>query len=354
MKLHDSVLPWLKKVSLAAVGIAAASTLACAGSQPSPELVTARDVVSQVSNSRAAQLAPAYIVDAKQALSNAEQAFQTGEGQYQERHWAYIAQRRAQLALEKAKQEQAKRDKEQYTREYKSEQAQQRELAQSRAEALQGAYANLQSQLQQTTTELEQATAELENVRQQMQEGTGATQQLQEREAELMRERQELQTELERKEQALQQAEEARTAAEEERRAALESLKEIAQVKEEAQRTVITLSGAVLFQTGKSELLPIAERKLEQVATALKDQQPEGKIIIEGHTDSTGSQQLNDRLSKERAESVKSFLVENGVDPGMLTTRGMGESQPIANNDSPEGRANNRRVEIIIPNGPTG
>jgi len=71
-------------------------------------------------------------------------------------------------------------------------------------------------------------------------------------------------------------------------------------------------------------------------------------IKINGHTDNTGSKELNDALSLKRAESVKSYLVMKGVDQGRMSTAGFGYSQPVASNDTPEGRAENRRIEFII------
>ena len=148
---------------------------------------------------------------------------------------------------------------------------------------------------------------------------------------------------------ALEEEKAARLKAEEDAAAALESLRKIAKIKEEARGKVITLDGAVLFATGKSQLLPIAQRALGRVAVVLKQEADAGKrVVIEGHTDSRGSNVSNQRLSKRRAESVRNYLIGQGVDSANLGAVGKGESNPIADNGSPEGRANNRRVEIII------
>jgi outer membrane protein OmpA-like peptidoglycan-associated protein len=129
---------------------------------------------------------------------------------------------------------------------------------------------------------------------------------------------------------------------------AVERLGNAATVKKEARGTVITISGQVLFASGKSELLPAASDSLARVADALKDIEPGKKIIVEGHTDSTGSTAYNERLSVERAEHVKTFLASHGVDDSKLEVIGQGEAQPVASNATPEGRANNRRVEIVV------
>jgi len=118
-------------------------------------------------------------------------------------------------------------------------------------------------------------------------------------------------------------------------------------VKQEDRGTVITLSGSVLFESGKATLLAGAQEKLSQVAQALKNQ-AEHHFIIEGHTDAVGSSRINDELSKKRAEAVKMYLVSQGVSPELIESRGMGSTKPIADNKSAEGRANNRRVEIVV------
>jgi len=104
----------------------------------------------------------------------------------------------------------------------------------------------------------------------------------------------------------------------------------------------------VLFATGQSELLPTAQSKLGEVARALTQQDKDSSIIVEGHTDAQGAHEMNLELSRKRAESVKSYLVSHGMAADRLTAKGMGEEQPIANSSSPEGRANNRRVEIVV------
>jgi outer membrane protein OmpA-like peptidoglycan-associated protein len=110
---------------------------------------------------------------------------------------------------------------------------------------------------------------------------------------------------------------------------------------------VVTISGEVLFPSGKSTLLSTAQQRLDQVAEALKN--ADGRsIMIVGHTDSQGSEDVNNRLSEARASSVKKYLAQKGVPAERIQSQGMGESQPIASNDTPEGRANNRRVEIIL------
>jgi outer membrane protein OmpA-like peptidoglycan-associated protein len=118
-------------------------------------------------------------------------------------------------------------------------------------------------------------------------------------------------------------------------------------VREESRGTVITIPGSVLFASGKSTLLPSAQIKLNAVAEALKDQD-DRKIMVEGHTDSQGTEDFNMVLSQGRAQAVRDYLVSRGVPTDRITAQGYGLTRPVADNKSPEGRANNRRVEIIV------
>jgi len=146
--------------------------------------------------------------------------------------------------------------------------------------------------------------------------------------------------------QQLRQQQEQRAEADRRTREALERMR-MSNVREDARGLVITLPGQVLFATGKSALLSSSRQKLNEVADVLKDQQ-DRSIVVEGHTDSTGTDAKNDTLSQQRADSVKDYLVNRGVPSERITTRGFGASHPVTSNDSAEGRANNRRVEIII------
>jgi outer membrane protein OmpA-like peptidoglycan-associated protein len=116
--------------------------------------------------------------------------------------------------------------------------------------------------------------------------------------------------------------------------------------KDEERGRVITLSGAVMFRSNDATLLPGAETRLDEVAAALI---ANGKPIgIEGYTDSKGSRSRNLDLSQRRAESVRSYLISRGFPANQVVAKGMGPDRPIADNSSAEGRANNRRVEIVV------
>ena len=112
-------------------------------------------------------------------------------------------------------------------------------------------------------------------------------------------------------------------------------------------RGLVMTLGDLLFANGKSDLKPGATNNLDKL-TAFLNKYPERSVTIEGHTDSIGSESFNLDLSQRRADSVKSYLVRQGVDASRLLAAGKGESLPVASNDSAAERQQNRRVEIII------
>jgi outer membrane protein OmpA-like peptidoglycan-associated protein len=129
------------------------------------------------------------------------------------------------------------------------------------------------------------------------------------------------------------------------------ALEELGNVKDEPRGTVITIPGSVSFASGKATLLPSARNRLQQVAMALKQGDGSSKIIVEGHTDATGSPDNNQLLSQHRADAVRQSLIAEGVPADRIEAVGYGESRPVADNASPAGRATNRRVEIVVQPG---
>ncbi|MCA1664733.1 MAG: OmpA family protein [Myxococcales bacterium] len=107
------------------------------------------------------------------------------------------------------------------------------------------------------------------------------------------------------------------------------------------------MNGSVLFASDTAAILPAARQRLDDVATALKTQR-NAQFVIEGYTDSRGPASMNVKLSEARAQAVRDYLVDHGVDEGRISAVGKGKENPIATNATAEGRANNRRVEIII------
>jgi outer membrane protein OmpA-like peptidoglycan-associated protein len=108
-----------------------------------------------------------------------------------------------------------------------------------------------------------------------------------------------------------------------------------------------SLSSDVLFESGSARLQPGADRKLLQIAEILQ-RYPRTTVEVVGHTDSRGSESYNQDLSERRATAVRDQLVKSGVDAARVSTRGEGERQPVATNDSATGRATNRRVDMTI------
>jgi outer membrane protein OmpA-like peptidoglycan-associated protein len=111
---------------------------------------------------------------------------------------------------------------------------------------------------------------------------------------------------------------------------------------------VLTL-GDVLFTSGRADLKAGVASNLGRLATFL-NQNPGRNVEIEGHTDNVGSDEYNQALSQRRADSVRSFLIQQGIGPERIRTSGKGEHQPVADNESGGGRQQNRRVEVIIEN----
>jgi len=271
------------------------TAVACGPTIPPKELADARTQYQMTAQGPAASETPTQVHNAKVALDKAENSFVDKGDKPEVKDEAYVALRKAQLADVMAQVQIANKAKAQADLEAQKLQAQQ----------LQNANANLsntQGQLAKTQDQLDREKA-------------------------------------------------ARAEAERKAAQALADLQKIAAVKQEQRGMVITLSGSVLFETDKAALLPTAMSKLNEVADALIKGNPDANITIEGHTDSTGNRDHNQVLSQQRAESVKQALVGRGVAGDRIKTVGVGPDRPIADNKSPEGRANNRRVEIIVDNG---
>ncbi len=272
-----------------------AGAVGCAEALPPPDLVTARADYSRASQGNAGKLDPADLHTADVALSLAEQSF-TKDGDTQgTRDLAYVADRRAQIA-------------------------------DARGDAMLAA-----QQQQQTVGQMNDAE------RAQLAATSG---QLGRANAQLQLQGQALANEQQRRQDADKRA--AKAAAD---------LAAFASVKQDPRGMVITLSGGVLFVTNKSDLLPGAQAKLGQVADALGTQDTESKIVVNGYTDSQGTPAYNQDLSQRRAQSVRDYLVTKGIATDRITAVGFGLNSPVADNATPEGRANNRRVEIVVSQG---
>jgi len=146
------------------------------------------------------------------------------------------------------------------------------------------------------------------------------------------------------------EAELARMSAEEARQTNADLQQQIIELNaRETDRGLVMTLGDVLFETGRSDLKGGSTSHLGKLAMFL-NKYPDRTVVIEGHTDNVGSEDSNFSLSQRRADSVKSFLVNQGVNSSRLTTSGMGEGTPVSGNDTDTGRQQNRRVEVIISN----
>jgi outer membrane protein OmpA-like peptidoglycan-associated protein len=287
----------MKRNSILAAVALAGLVAGCAATPPK-ELVNARSAYKRASEGPAGQIAPAEVHVAKQALNQAERSFRDDPESFQTRDLAYVAQRKSQLAMATASIIVERKSQAQSDQDYQTTQGQ--------------IIASTKQDLDQTSSALSAS------------ERSGAKT-------------------------AVQLAEEKRARADAEKRAAdaLAALAKLAAVKEEPRGMVITLSGSVLFASNQSALLPEARKRLDQVAAVLLTTR-ERHLTIEGHTDSQGTDSHNMDLSQRRADAVRSYLVQKDYGADLITANGIGEGRPVADNGNAEGRANNRRVEIII------
>ncbi|MCE9668836.1 OmpA family protein [Myxococcus stipitatus] len=314
----------------ALIGASALLVAGGASAKEPKELTEARSAYKELIGSKQGRERPREVSDARAALKKAEEAYRRDEDSQKVRVLSYVALRKAETAA-------ALGDADLASRELARAQSQ---LAQAQALQQQASRMRQQGMAQQEEWSRQQQAGQ-----QQLSEESARRQQLEAEAQRLAAENQALQ-------QRTAELEAERKTSEEADRKASEALSKLEQanqdlkVREEERGTVLTLSGSVLFASGKSELLPIARQRLTDVAEVLK--QTDNPLLIEGHTDSQGSDQLNETLSYQRAERVKDYLMDRGIPANRIQVRGLGEYQPVASNHTPEGRANNRRVEIIV------
>jgi len=280
----------MKSITFLTIIVCAGLFVSCA-SVPPIELVNARQAYQHASMGQAAQLVPAELHKAQVALAVAESSYQDDPKSFRTRDLAYIADRKSKMAealaitaVENAATEKANKDY----------QATQTQIVKDTKEDLAASERNSAMKTSQIAAE-----------------------------------------------------QKARLDAEKRAADAQANLAKLAAVKEEARGLVITLSGSVLFASNKSALLPAAQNRLNQVADALLATK-ERRLTVEGHTDSQGSSGYNQVLSQQRADAVRSYIISRGYPGDMIHAQGIGKDRPVADNSNAEGRANNRRVEIII------
>lgn len=317
-----------------AIAIAEAS----GASQYAPEpLQKAKDYLNQAQEYQRRKQGKTPIgTVARAAVQSAEDArLITMEKKHQEEVAAerQKAQRRIEQAQSQAERESARAEE---ARMDAQRQADQRALAEQERQAA-----------EQARTQAEQARLEAQQeARQAAQEKAQADQQLQQ----AQQQQQALAQQAEQSRLQAQQAEQARVQseqqAEQQRQRLLQQLNQVLQTKDTAKGLIVNVSD-VLFDTGKSTLKPGAKVRLAKVSGIILAY-PDLRLEVDGYTDSTGSHEFNQRLSERRADTVRDFLVSQGVSPNNVGARGFAESEPIASNGTATGRQLNRRVEMVV------
>jgi outer membrane protein OmpA-like peptidoglycan-associated protein len=319
----------------------------CAARQvtESDELIQARQEYARASQSNAAVEAPKALNNARWTLNQAEEAHAADPGSQREKELAYMATRRAQTAIAEGNARAARRDEEAAKHDLAVTGAQAARAAErARAEAA-AAKAQADAANQQAAAANQQAAAANEQIAAANQQALTATQQAQLEAQQRAKAEQDAATAAAERDKAQRDL----NAAQLERDKAVAEMRRLGDVAEKADKSlVLTLGSEVMFRSRQAALLPRAKEKLDTLAEALQSLGSDQQFIIEGHTDSRGSAAYNRRLSRLRALAVRSYLIKRGVDPDRIRAEGRGEDDPVASNSEAEGRANNRRVEIIV------
>jgi outer membrane protein OmpA-like peptidoglycan-associated protein len=264
---------------------------------PPPALTEAREEFLRAKNGIALQLDPTDVHEADVALQRAESAFSDEPDETTTTDLALIADRRALIAETQAASIHAQ---------------QEAQAAKQQGNAL-------------TAAELQDARGQLGQTRQVLGQTQMQLQQQQVASAAQAQQMVDLQAKL---------------------KDARDTIAKIASVKDDDRGMVITLQGEVLFKTAKWDLKAGAMAKLDQIANALKGK--EQPIVVYGYTDNVGAIDMNMDLSQRRATAVRDYLVTKGIPQDLITGEGKGPADPISDNTSVEGRASNRRVELVV------
>jgi outer membrane protein OmpA-like peptidoglycan-associated protein len=307
------------------------------------ELFEARNAVRIAKNANAEKYAAPVIAKADQQLTSAEEAY----SRRSDKKWVASLARDAVQTAEEARVISVKKkaDEDAQAQAEADRRAAEERTAKARADAEE--QANLRRQA-------EQAKADAERMKEEAMKAAAEAAKAKE-EADRAREAAvaEQQAALAQKQAAEAEAETARQAAAKAeaeradmRAQLLAQLNSIMQTNDSARGLIVNMSD-VLFDTGSFTLKPGAREKLAKISGILLAH-PGLTMQIEGHTDSVGSDGFNVHLSEERADSVRDFLGEQGVSLSSITAQGFGKAEPVATNDTPEGRQRNRRVEIVV------
>lgn len=334
------------------------------------ELLEARNAIAIAKASGAQQYAPDALQRANDFLAKGEDYLRRDQGKGPigtvARYAAQQAEDARVLTIRRKEQEQA--EKQRMEMQQRTEEARQR--AQAEADRAREAQEQ-REQAQQQLTEAQQQQQAAEQARQQAEQA--AQQAAQERAAaeqarqQALQEQQNLKMQMQQAQAQAQQAQSAAQRAEMEREQTrqrlLTQLNQVLQTKDTARGLIVNMSD-VLFDFNKATLKPGARERLARVAGILLAY-PDLHLQIDGYTDNIGSDSYNMQLSDRRAETVRDYLVSQGVPAANVASRGLGKSDPVASNDTAAGRQMNRRVELVVsgqsiqantqtPGGPAG
>ena len=278
-------------------------------------------------NQRRAAQAQAH---AEQSQDEARRAQERADAEAQQRAVAQQQSDQAQQQAQQAQQQaQLEADRRRQIEEQQQAAAQQAQQAQQQA-------ADAQQQAQQAQQQADQAQQQAQAEAQQRAAAEQQSQQMAQQADEARRQAQE----------ANQRAQSAESQQSELRQKLLAQLNQILATKDSARGLIVSMPD-VLFDTGSANLKPTARERLAKVAGVLIAY-PDMRIEVDGYTDSTGNPMSNERLSQERAASVQSYLTQQGVSASSISIHGFGEANPVASNESLEGRQQNRRVELVV------
>jgi outer membrane protein OmpA-like peptidoglycan-associated protein len=224
--------------------------------------------------------------------------------------------------------------------------------AKARADA--EAEAKRRAEAEEAQKQAEAAKAEAERLKaeaeQAAQEAARQKEEAEKAKAEAIAQQQALAAETAKAQQAAAQSEQLRQQAEKEkqelRARLLQQLNAVLATRDTARGLIANMSD-VLFKTGSFELMPAARERLAKVSGIVLAY-PGLHLQVEGHTDSVGTDEFNQTLSEKRADAVRDYLVQQGIAADSIESRGFGKTVPIASNDTPEGRQQNRRVELVL------
>ena len=334
------------------------------------DLLEAQNAVRIARDAHAEQYAPDILKHAEMLLNEAEDYYR---GHQNKKTIGTVAREAAQTAEEARVTavragEQARLDRERQENRERAEQAEkqadqaQRQADQANQQASQ-AQEQAQTEAQQRAAaeqQSQQAAQEAEQARQQAQAEADRRRQLEEQQQAAQQQSRQAEEQAEQAQRQAQQADEARRQAEQAQQRAQQAesnqaqlrqrltahLNEILATRDSARGLIVSMPD-VLFDTGSANLKPTARERLAKVAGILLAY-PDMRIEVDGYTDSTGNPMFNERLSQDRAASVQSYLSQQGVSSSAMSIHGFGEANPIASNESVEGRQQNRRVELVV------